>query len=296
MTTTNGRDYYSLLEVPPTATLAQIKRAYRRLARKYHPDKNNGDPQAAERFKLIAEAYEVLSDPAQRQRYDRTRPKIHGTEITTPGDDTSDAISAVLRVLETTWQAIRARHPQIPPVVIVIASGTDGRQARWRHHAPQRWRVGLEDRAEIMISGEGLKRGAPAVLGTLLHEAAHALAAVRGIKDTSRQGRYHNKHFKAHAEELGITTEYDQRLGWSVTTVLETTLLSYARQVYDLQNAITLWRHDEHNPGGTTRRSTNLIAAACPCGRSIRIAASTLAEAPVTCRACDGDFTAKDAA
>jgi hypothetical protein len=257
---------------------------------------NNGDPQAAERFKLITEAYEVLSDPAQRQRYDRTRPTAHSTEITTPGDDTSEAISAVLRVLETIWQAIRARHPQIPPVVLVVASGTDGRQARWGHHAPLRWHVGLEDRAEIMISGEGLKRGAPAVLGTLLHEAAHALAAARGIKDTSRQGRYHNKHFKAHAEELGITVEHDQRLGWSVTTVPEATLLSYAQQVYDLQNAITLWRHDEHTPAGTTRRSTNLIAAACPCGRSIRIAASTLAEAPVTCRACDGDFAAKDAA
>jgi curved DNA-binding protein CbpA len=294
--TTNGHDYYVLLEVPPTATLAQIKRAYRRLARKYHPDMNNGDPEAAERFKLITEAYEVLSDPAQRQNYDRTRPKAHGTEITTPGEDTSEAISVVLRVLEATWQAIRARQPQIPPVVIVIASGTDGKQTRWGHHAPQRWRVGLEDRTEIMISGEGLKRGAPAVLGTLLHEAAHALAAARGIKDTSRQGRYHNKHFKTHAQELGITTEHDQRLGWSVTTVPDTTVLSYARQVYHLQNAITLWRHDEHDPAGTTRRSTNLIAAACPCGRSIRIAASTLAEAPVTCRACDGDFTAKDAA
>ena len=276
--------------------MAQIKRSYRRLARKYHPDMNNGDPQAAEHFKLITEAYEVLSDPAQRQNYDRTRPKAHSTEITTPGDDNSEAISAVLRVLEATWQAIRARQPQIPPVVIVIASGTDGRQARWGHHAPQRWRVGLEDRAEIMISGEGLKRGAPAVLGTLLHEAAHALAAARGIQDTSRQGRYHNKRYKILAEELGITTEHDPRLGWSVTTVPETTVLSYARQLYDLQNAITLWRHDEHAPAGTTRRNTNLIAAACPCGRSIRIAASTLAEAPVTCRACDGDFTAKDAA
>ena len=143
----------------------------------------------------------------------------------------------MLRVLEATWQTIRARQPQIPPVVIVIASGTDGRQARWGHHAPHRWRVGLEDRAEIMISGEGLRRGAPAVLGTLLHEAAHALAAARGIQDTSRQGRYHNKHYKILAEELGITTEHDPRLGWSITTVPETTVLSYARQLYKLQNA-----------------------------------------------------------
>ena len=55
-----------------------------------------------------------------------------------------------------------------------------------------------------MISGEGLRRTAHDVLGTLLHEAAHALAHARGIKDTSRQGRYHNKHFKTLAEELGL--------------------------------------------------------------------------------------------
>ena len=295
MTTTTAPGYYELLDVPPDATLTQIKRAYRKLARKYHPDMNNGDTHAAEHFKLITEAYDVLCDPAQRSTYDRTRPRQTSTQVTVPEGD-SDAVSAVLRVLETTWQAIRARHPQIPPVVVVIASGTDGKQARYGHHAPQRWHVSGEDRAEIMISGEGLRRGAPAVLGTLLHEAAHALAAVRGIQDTSRQGRYHNKHFKTHAEELGITAGHDQRLGWSVTTLPDSTADSYAAQLAALQAALTLWRHDESSPAGTTRRSTNLIAAICPCGRSIRIAASTLAEAPVTCRACDGDFTAKDAA
>jgi curved DNA-binding protein CbpA len=295
MTATTAPGYYELLDVPPDATATQIKRAYRKLARQYHPDMNNGDTQAAGHFKLITEAYDVLSDPAQRSTYDRTRPRQASTQVTVPAGD-SDAVSAVLRVLETTWQAIRARHPQIPPVVVVIASGTEGKQARYGHHAPQRWHVSGEDRAEIMISGEGLRRGAPAVLGTLLHEAAHALAAVRGIQDTSRQGRYHNKHFKTHAEELGITVEHDPRLGWSVTTLPDPTADSYAGQLAALQAALTLWRHDESGPAGTTRRSTNLIAAACPCGRSIRIAASTLAEAPVTCRACDGDFTAKDAA
>jgi hypothetical protein len=115
-----------------------------------------------------------------------------------------------------------------------------------------------------MISGEGLKRGAPAVLGTLLHEAAHALATARGIKDTSRQGRYHNKHFRDLAEELGIATEHDQQLGWSITTIPAATLITWARQVYEINNALTLWRHDEHNATTTTRRSTNLIAAISP--------------------------------
>ncbi|MGZ4662642.1 MAG: hypothetical protein ACXVYB_15325, partial [Arthrobacter sp.] len=158
----------------------------------------------------------------------------------------------------------------------------------------KRWHVGLEDRTEIMVSGEGLRRDARSVLGTLLHEAAHALAATRGIQDTSRQGRYHNKKFKDHAEEIGISVEHDPRLGWSVTTVPDETADKYGQQISDLEAAMTLWRHDEHNGAPGARRTTNLIAAACPCGRSIRIAASTLTEAPVICGACGGTFTPKD--
>jgi hypothetical protein len=286
-------DYYALLGIGPSATLAEIKKAYRKLARRHHPDMNGGDPDAAARFKLITEAYEVLCDPAQLRNYDCNHPPKAGTQLAAPGHD-SEAVSRVLRVLEDTWQAIRIIHPQVPAVVIIIASGTDGKENRWGHHAPKRWHVGLDERTEIMISGEGLRRDALSVLGTLLHEAAHALAAARGIQDTSRQGRYHNKKFKTCAEELGITVEHDQRIGWSITTVPDDTAAAYERQLAALAIAMTLWRIDEHNPTGTTRRSTNLTAAACPCGRSIRVAASTLAEAPVICGACDGTFTPKD--
>ena len=65
------RDYYEILGVPRDATQEEIKRAYRRLIRKYHPDLNPNDPTAEERFKEIREAYEVLSDPKKRELYDR---------------------------------------------------------------------------------------------------------------------------------------------------------------------------------------------------------------------------------
>jgi curved DNA-binding protein len=65
------KDYYKLLGVDKNATDKQIKSAYRKLARKYHPDMNPDDKQAEERFKQINEAYEVLSDSSKRQKYDQ---------------------------------------------------------------------------------------------------------------------------------------------------------------------------------------------------------------------------------
>ena len=64
------KDYYKILGVPKTATAKEIKAAYRKLARKYHPDVNKGDAKSEARFKEINEANEVLSDPDKRKRYD----------------------------------------------------------------------------------------------------------------------------------------------------------------------------------------------------------------------------------
>ena len=65
------RDYYEVLGVGKTATADEIKSAYRKLAMKYHPDRNPGDKAAEEKFKEAAEAYDVLHDPEKRQRYDQ---------------------------------------------------------------------------------------------------------------------------------------------------------------------------------------------------------------------------------
>ena len=65
------RDYYEVLEVQRGASADEIKKAYRKAALKYHPDKNPGDKSAEEKFKEAAEAYDVLSNPDKRARYDQ---------------------------------------------------------------------------------------------------------------------------------------------------------------------------------------------------------------------------------
>jgi molecular chaperone DnaJ len=85
MPTTTKQDYYELLGVPRKSTVKEIRGAYRKLARKYHPDLNPGDKSAEEKFKQIQEAYEVLSDTKKRQMYDQFGFNAPGPGAPPPG-------------------------------------------------------------------------------------------------------------------------------------------------------------------------------------------------------------------
>ena len=143
--TASTADYYAILGLTSDATLTDVKKAYRKLARQHHPDRNDADPGAIDRFRRITEAYEYLSarlkDSARGNGHRRPSPTAPArADVGMPGGY-SEAASLVLTMLEEAWQGIRARHPEIPPVVIIIASGTTGRDASRGHLAPQRWTI-----------------------------------------------------------------------------------------------------------------------------------------------------------
>lgn len=242
--------------------------------------------------------------------------------------------SPLVAALEGAWSAIQHRHPEIPDVVIVMAAGSVGvpRGAlKLGHFAAMRWthatngaessesagageQVGLP---EVFVGGEGLALGAVDVLGTLLHEATHALAHVRKVQDTSRQGRYHNRRFRDLAEEMGLFVAEAPGIGWSDTFVPDATRTDYTDTLTALAAAIRIHRRSEGalvpaTPGdenGTTppgptggagattgAGSRNGTAARCGCGRRIRVTTSVLALGPITCGVCGQPFTAPEPA
>src|SRR5439155_16682308 len=67
------KDYYQVLGVPKNASAAEIKKAYRKLAQRHHPDRNRGNKESEDRFKEISAAYDVLGDEARRKQYDQVR-------------------------------------------------------------------------------------------------------------------------------------------------------------------------------------------------------------------------------
>ncbi|MFJ9393191.1 hypothetical protein ACIRON_30515 [Nocardioides sp. NPDC101246] len=226
--------------------------------------------------------------------------------------------SALVAALEATWSAIQLQHPDVPDVVVTLGAGSIGVPAgalKLGHFAAERWvsneskdPVGL---AELFVGGEGLRRGAEPVLATLLHEAAHGVAHVRGIKDTSRQGRYHNTRFKVLGEELGLTITQAPTIGWASTELAPGTAIEYVDEIAALASAIVGFRDTEGTApagstgggkggtagghdgvGGGSRRPKNGLVLVCECspGRRIRASSAAVECGPIVCGVCSADF------
>lgn len=154
---------------------------------------------------------------------------------------TGGAGSTISHAIEAAWTAIAMRHPDLPlQIVAITGMGAKSYGLVRGHWAPGRWESESTPIPEVFISGERLSDGAVGLLTTLLHEAAHALAFSRGIKDTSRQHRYHNGEFVKLAGELGLDAPEspDRTIGFSNTTIRPETEHEYRDVIAMLDNAI----------------------------------------------------------
>jgi hypothetical protein len=206
--------------------------------------------------------------------------------------------AGLLTALETAWAAIRARHPEVPDAVLIVGSGspaTGSQSMKWGHFASLRWQSGDTQLPEVLVSGEGLSRTPAEVFTTLLHEATHGLAEARGIQDTSRQGRWHNKKFATLAAELGLTAAKDDKLGYSPCTLTDTASADYGDTIGALSAALRAYRHPEPTGDGKQRTNNNNgVTAECECPRRIRLSATVFELGPVVCGVCEGAFLPED--
>lgn len=194
---------------------------------------------------------------------------------------------AITEAIDATVRAIRTKHPDLPTLVLVVgASGKRSNSMVHGHFARDRWEAkGFSH--EVLLSGESLKRGPEATLGTILHECAHALAAARELQDTSREGRYHNKRFHALAKEVGIDVSYDKKLGWSETTVPKETIALYKPELAELRKALKAYRRIEPDK---PKAAPTTVKLECDC-RSVRVPIKFFEEGTIQCTLCGAEFT-----
>jgi hypothetical protein len=221
----------------------------------------------------------------------------HTANVTRTCQDNEFSSAGLVALLEQAWAAIRARHPEVPAAVLVVASGSPAKPTgsmKWGHFAAGRWQHGDSTLPEVLVSGEGLARPADKVFTTLLHEAAHGLAAARGVKDTSRQGRWHNKQFAALAAELGMATTKDDKVGFSPCELTEITAARYRATITALADALNAYRHAEVFDGKERTNNNNGVTAECVCPRKLRISLSVFEAGPIRCDMCGEAFVPED--
>ncbi len=255
--------------------------------------------------------------------------------------------SSLIVALEHTWATIRQYHSDLPEVVFITGTGlrhanTVSTDATWGHFGAARWVAGrpqpttppateagqdakldlvADRKPELFVAGECFAEGATHTLLTILHEATHALAHARGVKDTSRQGKYHNRRFLELAAELDLEWPPNAKAhpvnGFSEVRLSEVATIFYTDTIAELDAAITLHldtfrrlglaggRPDagaegqdqgDGQPDGDGGKTFNRSKLVCDCypERSIRVSPKQAARGAILCGICDGEFRPED--
>ena len=218
-----------------------------------------------------------------------------------PGGATA---SALIAACEAAWDDIRSHHPELPDAVVILGTGVErGRLVKLGHWWGGRWVADGQSRGEVLIAGEALHLQPREVFEVLLHEAAHGINAHRRVRDTSRNGRYHNQLYADAAREVLLDVRAMPPHGLANTSLTPAAEQRYGPTIERLGEAMRIARQldgtvgaensgEPGSPSGRDRdRKRQATAASCGCGRRIRMAPSVLAAGPVLCGMCGTEFS-----
>ncbi len=267
----------------------------------------------AERVQEWLAANPDLASPMAPRPERESDEAAHAVTDLEPPDETpleEATASALVRACEAAWAAIKVHHPELPDAVIILGSGVErGRLVKLGHWWAGRWLADGQVRGEVLLAGEALHLTAKEVFEVLLHEAAHGLNAARGVRDTSRGGRYHNQRFADAAREVLLRVRAMPPYGLASTAATPESEERYENAIAGIGEAMRIVRQvsksasvgeggprageggvNEGSGGGETGRRSDTVAAVCECGRRLRMAPTVFERGEVVCVPCGGVF------
>jgi len=199
---------------------------------------------------------------------------------------------AILSALDAAYAAIRATDPSVPSGVAIVVATGNGKKHGHFHASTWEDTNGTDKlgrRHEILMASESLARGAEATLTTLIHEAMHAKAHATGVKDTSRQGRFHNSEFRKLANDAGLLTDSDSAIGTVTTGLNSWALTHYAETLANLASVLVSYRIPEEK----AKAPRTTLRIACECGVPVTVPIKFWNDFGVNalhCNQCDSEF------
>jgi len=202
-------------------------------------------------------------------------------------------LSEIIEALERAWQTIQYVHPDTRDAVLCVYQHHKG--DRRGHYASNSWterREGDQEARldEVYISSHILAEGARSVLETLLHEAVHSIADTKQIKDTSRQGRWHNKRFEALAKTVGLTVVSDKSIGCRTPDITSETAEEYADLLADLEPVLRLYQPVASRVSKPRAKPVKLVCSGC--GAKLSVSQKVYEAASLVCNECSEPFEA----
>lgn len=235
-----------------------------------------------------------------------TPPSASRVDLTPVDEATLGLLTAQLAAMTE----IRRHHPDVPETVNIAAPL---RPHVYAHFGSRRWEYEGEALGEICLNANHFRQGSEHALHCLLHEAVHAANDALNVKDTSRNGRYHNARFAGAAHEFGLVVVRHPEIGFTTTGLLPVAYDRYAPVLADLARTMVLFRigypvmrtdpdagTEDETPTTTERpvgpRTTGYVSAICGCrtssgsARRLRMAVGSWRVGAVVCTVCNQRF------